>query len=216
MYIFFERPVSSGSCQDLNARKIFKRGNVNGKKSRNGEKGGKNTKEGVVVAMSRWLETSYVQSQQTTPLLTGGKVKGIERKESLTLWDEKANATDSGYWIGQHWSLCSAVKDPDVFASCPLISLRFKIRAGRCCLIPPSIEAKFQKQLNKWVKSGLLSPDISDSIRPFGSIRPRLYGLPKIHKDGVPLWPPPFYGGFCPTKGCQLAIISASTCVGIL
>ena len=31
MYIF-ERPVSSGSRQDLNARKIFKRGNVNGKK----------------------------------------------------------------------------------------------------------------------------------------------------------------------------------------
>ena len=31
MYIF-ERPVSSGSCLDLNARKIFKWGNVNGKK----------------------------------------------------------------------------------------------------------------------------------------------------------------------------------------
>ena len=28
----FERPVSSGSCQDLNAWKIFKRGNVNRKK----------------------------------------------------------------------------------------------------------------------------------------------------------------------------------------
>ena len=28
----FGRPVSSGSCQDLNARKIFKRRNVNGKK----------------------------------------------------------------------------------------------------------------------------------------------------------------------------------------
>ena len=38
LYIF-ERPVSSNSCQDLNARKIFKRGNVNGKRWRNGEKG---------------------------------------------------------------------------------------------------------------------------------------------------------------------------------
>ena len=36
---------------------------------------------------------------------------------------------------------------------------------------------------------GLISPEISDSIRPFGSILPRLYGLPKIHKDGVPLRP---------------------------
>ena len=52
-----------------------------------------------------------------------------------------------------------------------------------------SIEVKFQKQLRKWEKSGLLSPEISDSIRPVGSIRPRLYGLPKIHKDGVPLRP---------------------------
>ena len=50
-----------------------------------------------------------------------------------------------------------------------------------------SIEAKFQKQLNKWIKSGLLSPDISDPIRPFRSIRPRLYCLPKTHKDAVPL-----------------------------
>ena len=52
-----------------------------------------------------------------------------------------------------------------------------------------SIDVKFQKQLKKWVKSGLLSPEISDSIRPVGSIRPRLYGLPKIHKDVVPLRP---------------------------
>ena len=51
------------------------------------------------------------------------------------------------------------------------------------------IEVKFQKQLRKWVKSGLLFPEVSDSIRPVGSIRPSLYGLPKIHKDGVPLWP---------------------------
>ena len=81
LYIF-ERPVSSGSCQDLNARKIFKRGNVNGKKVEEWRKGErKNTKRRVVVAMSRWLETNYIQSQQTILLLT----EGIERKESLTL-----------------------------------------------------------------------------------------------------------------------------------
>ena len=43
-----------------------------------------------------------------------------------------------------------------------------------------------KQQLRKWVKSGLLSPEISDSIRPVGSIHPR---LPKIHEDGVPLRP---------------------------
>ena len=52
-----------------------------------------------------------------------------------------------------------------------------------------SIEVKFQKQLRKWVKNGLLSPKISDSIQHVGSIRPRLHGLSKIHKDGVPLRP---------------------------
>ena len=37
LYIF-ERPVSTGSRQYLNARKIFKRRNINWKKYRNGEK----------------------------------------------------------------------------------------------------------------------------------------------------------------------------------
>ena len=64
-----------------------------------------------------------------------------------------------------------------------------KLGPVETCDHTTSIEAKFQKQLNKRVKSGLLSPEISDSIRPFGSICPCLYGLPKIHKDGVPLRP---------------------------
>ena len=64
-----------------------------------------------------------------------------------------------------------------------------KLGPVETCDHTTSIEAKFQKHLNKRVKSGLLSPEISDSIRPFGSIRPRLYGLLKIHKDGVPFRP---------------------------
>ena len=70
LYIF-ERPVSSGSCQILNARKIFKRGNVNGKKVEEWRKGeGKKQTppqkplRGVVVVMSRWLETNYIQSNK--------------------------------------------------------------------------------------------------------------------------------------------------------
>ena len=38
MYVF-ERPVSFGSCQDLNDRKIFKRKYVNGKKVKEWRKG---------------------------------------------------------------------------------------------------------------------------------------------------------------------------------
>ena len=64
-----------------------------------------------------------------------------------------------------------------------------KLGPVEACDHTTSIEVKFQKQLRKWVKSGLLSPEISDSIRPVGSIRPHLYGLPKIHKEGVPLRP---------------------------
>ena len=51
------------------------------------------------------------------------------------------------------------------------------------------IETKFQTRLVELVKRGLLPSAISDQIRPTGSIRLRLYGLPKTHKDKVPLIP---------------------------
>ena len=43
-------------------------------------KGGKTLSGGVVVAKSRWLETNYIQSQQTIPLLTEGRLKGSNVK----------------------------------------------------------------------------------------------------------------------------------------
>ena len=52
-----------------------------------------------------------------------------------------------------------------------------------------SNEAKFQRNIVKWVKSGSLSSAVAEIIRPTGSIRPRLYGLPKTHKEGAPLRP---------------------------
>ena len=52
-----------------------------------------------------------------------------------------------------------------------------------------SHEKKFCKGLNKMVKDNLLPKSVADEIRPVGSQRPRLYGLPKIHKDGTPLRP---------------------------
>ena len=80
--IFFfkcERPVSSGSYQAVNARK-FKRGNEM-EKSSGKEKGlGKIHKEGVVVEMNRWSETDHIQSQQTVPLFTEGRLKGSNVK----------------------------------------------------------------------------------------------------------------------------------------
>ena len=52
LYII-ERPVSSGSCQDLNARKIFKRGNVN-RKSR-----GMEEKEGNIFKNNKHAHTFH-------------------------------------------------------------------------------------------------------------------------------------------------------------
>ena len=52
-----------------------------------------------------------------------------------------------------------------------------------------SIETKLQENLVKWIKSERLRSTISDLIRLVGTIRPCLYGLPKTHKDSVPLRP---------------------------
>ena len=53
----------------------------------------------------------------------------------------------------------------------------------------PRIESDFQKYLKKMKDKELLSSEIADVIRPVGSQRPRMYGLPKIHKENVPMRP---------------------------
>ena len=55
---------------------------------------GSNSKEQMARDQSHSIPTD-------NPSAYRGKVEGIERKESLTLLDEKANVTDSEYWIGQ-------------------------------------------------------------------------------------------------------------------
>ena len=50
-------------------------------------------------------------------------------------------------------------------------------------------EGKIQKRLLQLKKDDLLPAKIYNSIRPIGSQRPRMYGLPKIHKKDVPLRP---------------------------
>ena len=51
------------------------------------------------------------------------------------------------------------------------------------------IERNFQKYLLSLKKENLVSNAIVDSIRPSGSQRSRMYGLPKVHKEDVPLRP---------------------------
>ena len=51
------------------------------------------------------------------------------------------------------------------------------------------LERKLQKRLLELVNSKVLTNEVYDRIRPTGSQRPQMYGLPKIHKPNVPLRP---------------------------
>ena len=50
-----------------------------------------------------------------------------------------------------------------------------------------SIVSRLQKRLLDLVKADLMPKWIYDAIRPTGSQRPRMYGLPKTHKEDTPL-----------------------------
>ena len=50
-------------------------------------------------------------------------------------------------------------------------------------------ENKLQKRFLELFKSKLISKEIYEFIRHVCSLRPRMYGLPKIHKPGIPLRP---------------------------
>ena len=50
-------------------------------------------------------------------------------------------------------------------------------------------ENKLQKRFLELFKSKLISKEIYEFIRLVGSQRPRMYGLPKMHKSGIPLRP---------------------------
>ena len=52
-----------------------------------------------------------------------------------------------------------------------------------------AIELTLVKFLTTLRASGEISASEFDSIKPIGSLRPRLYGLPKVHKPGCPLRP---------------------------
>ena len=58
-----------------------------------------------------------------------------------------------------------------------------------------SIESCLQKRLLDLVKADHMPKWIYDAIRPTGSQRPRMYSLPKTHKEGTPLYPIPSMTG---------------------
>ena len=51
------------------------------------------------------------------------------------------------------------------------------------------LEAKLQRRLLKLKKDGIISSSTYETVRPVGSTRPRMYGLPKVHKTDLPLRP---------------------------
>ena len=53
----------------------------------------------------------------------------------------------------------------------------------------PSVEASLNNFLNQLRKNGEIDDGLLEGIRAVGSMRPRLYGLPKVHKSGCPLSP---------------------------
>ena len=50
-------------------------------------------------------------------------------------------------------------------------------------------EMSLPDMLRELKKNGEISDEIYKRIRPTGSIRPRMYGVPKVHKAGVPMRP---------------------------
>ena len=50
----------------------------------------------------------------------------------------------------------------------------------------PQEEGQNVKRLLQLLKRGELSKEVHDRIKPVGAQRPRMYGLPKIHKENIP------------------------------
>ena len=50
-------------------------------------------------------------------------------------------------------------------------------------------ERSLQNMLRELNKKGEIPDEVYQDIRPTGSTRPRMYGVPKIHKEAVPLRP---------------------------
>ena len=64
-----------------------------------------------------------------------------------------------------------------------------RVGPASTCDNTAAIESRLQKRLLELFKAKLIPEEVCRSIRPTGSQRPRMYGLPKTHKPKVPLRP---------------------------
>ena len=64
-----------------------------------------------------------------------------------------------------------------------------RVRPASTCDNTAGRESRLQKRLLALFKAKLIPEEVYQSIRPAGSQRPRMYGLPKTHKPKVPLRP---------------------------
>ena len=53
----------------------------------------------------------------------------------------------------------------------------------------PVVETSLNSFLNDMKSSGEITEELYNSLKAVGSIRPRMYGLPKVHKEGYPMRP---------------------------
>ena len=51
------------------------------------------------------------------------------------------------------------------------------------------VERSLQEMLRDLTKKGEISDEVYKWTKPAGSIRPRMYGVPKVHKEGIPVRP---------------------------
>ena len=64
-----------------------------------------------------------------------------------------------------------------------------KFNLANNCDNTQKIEGATQRRLLSLKNNNKITASVYDALRPSGSCRPRLYGLPKTHKAKVPLRP---------------------------
>ncbi|VDO94133.1 unnamed protein product [Schistosoma margrebowiei] len=55
--------------------------------------------------------------------------------------------------------------------------------------VADKIEKKLTDSVKEIKQQRVISEKVFEMLKPTGTIKPRLYGLPKIHKRGLPLRP---------------------------
>ncbi|VDP23881.1 unnamed protein product [Echinostoma caproni] len=64
-----------------------------------------------------------------------------------------------------------------------------KFRVDKTKDNPQELEKKVSIELKTLMQAGLIRESTVKQLRPRGSQMPQIYGLPKLHKEGIPLRP---------------------------